>query len=56
MTCHIQSIMTWNKVSTHMPLARHDADSAMLTEKFTVSTHMPLARHDAFNKDDVIIE
>ena len=22
---HILSIMTWNKVSTHMPLARHDA-------------------------------
>ena len=34
-------------VSTHMPLARHDADDQEHWFSCTVSTHMPLARHDA---------
>ena len=34
-------------VSTHMPLARHDAYLKLDTSNFEVSTHMPLARHDA---------
>ena len=33
-------------VSTHMPLARHDAYIRKDGAKFVVSTHMPLARHD----------
>ena len=33
-------------VSTHMPLARHDADWRQIIDMMIVSTHMPLARHD----------
>ena len=33
-------------VSTHMPLARHDAKSIIISTRLEVSTHMPLARHD----------
>ena len=36
-----------NKVSTHMPLARHDKTQFFGNRrKIRVSTHMPLARHD----------
>ena len=34
------------KVSTHMPLARHDIISSYPPFFLWVSTHMPLARHD----------
>ena len=34
------------KVSTHMPLARHDKWTLCHTDEQYVSTHMPLARHD----------
>ena len=35
-------------VSTHMPLARHDAVGVCFSvPRNLVSTHMPLARHDA---------
>ena len=34
------------KVSTHMPLARHDLSCVVSVLTLTVSTHMPLARHD----------
>ena len=37
--------MNW-WVSTHMPLARHDAGYLHFILKHPVSTHMPLARHD----------
>ena len=33
-------------VSTHMPLARHDAVVLPVIFPCAVSTHMPLARHD----------
>ena len=33
-------------VSTHMPLARHDAADSVAGREPIVSTHMPLARHD----------
>ena len=33
-------------VSTHMPLARHDASVGLSAAQNMVSTHMPLARHD----------
>ena len=36
-------------VSTHMPLARHDATLLCLPIRYFVSTHMPLARHDNYN-------
>ena len=34
------------KVSTHMPLARHDVLPSVDKLRQAVSTHMPLARHD----------
>ena len=34
------------KVSTHMPLARHDWGVQQSGRNGGVSTHMPLARHD----------
>ena len=34
------------RVSTHMPLARHDPLLALKMSFLLVSTHMPLARHD----------
>ena len=34
------------EVSTHMPLARHDAVAFAPILTVVVSTHMPLARHD----------
>ena len=34
------------KVSTHMPLARHDIYVEVKAAVCGVSTHMPLARHD----------
>ena len=34
-------------ISTHMPLARHDASIfGTMPHVDTISTHMPLARHD----------
>ena len=38
----------FSDVSTHMPLARHDAKRANTRMAALVSTHMPLARHDKF--------
>ena len=38
------------KVSTHMPLARHDFSEPVTQVYFLVSTHMPLARHDRPDK------
>ena len=34
------------RVSTHMPLARHDMFLDRFCNLMDVSTHMPLARHD----------
>ena len=34
------------KISTHMPLARHDGDQSDTSDPIPISTHMPLARHD----------
>ena len=34
------------RVSTHMPLARHDPSKGSISATDGVSTHMPLARHD----------
>ena len=34
-------------ISTHMPLARHDASKWINDAIAEISTHMPLARHDA---------
>ena len=39
------------KVSTHMPLARHDDFSDVNMIIFDVSTHMPLARHDGSGRE-----
>ena len=39
-----------NNVSTHMPLARHDANTIYFVTADGVSTHMPLARHDRIRK------
>ena len=39
--CHM-----FHKVSTHMPLARHDCLACASRQYYKVSTHMPLARHD----------
>ena len=39
----------FRKVSTHMPLARHDINENRLSSLSSVSTHMPLARHDVFS-------
>ena len=36
----------WERVSTHMPLARHDRCKLHKGDNIDVSTHMPLARHD----------
>ena len=41
--CNIQHRV---KISTHMPLARHDKDNLYRYEMTDISTHMPLARHD----------
>ena len=35
-----------NKISTHMPLARHDDTTHINFPSTNISTHMPLARHD----------
>ena len=35
-----------DRVSTHMPLARHDLSTFNGALAYAVSTHMPLARHD----------
>ena len=34
------------KISTHMPLARHDMGNISMSGGEAISTHMPLARHD----------
>ncbi len=39
-----------SKVSTHMPLARHDTNTLKMNIKNHVSTHMPLARHDPLHR------
>ena len=40
------------EVSTHMPLARHDAlDPDSQAYAIQVSTHMPLARHDVVSEN-----
>ena len=36
----------WNRISTHMPLARHDIQFRQSCNACQISTHMPLARHD----------
>ena len=53
LTCLLRG-MTWfckytndnYRVSTHMPLARHDGVTTSQQMLTSVSTHMPLARHD----------
>ena len=42
----------FHKVSTHMPLARHDRTSFFNRQNSFVSTHMPLARHDLTDNPD----
>ena len=42
----IDSMLSQKEVSTHMPLARHDAVCRNCPTCTDVSTHMPLARHD----------
>ena len=37
------------KVSTHMPLTRHDRGFSNTNRLCGVSTHMPLTRHDSMN-------
>ena len=37
---------SFDLVSTHMPLARHDMIERQTLNELFVSTHMPLARHD----------
>ena len=34
------------RISTHMPLARHDYLPPLVSSDCRISTHMPLARHD----------
>ena len=53
LTCLLRGMTYWRfgtiwiyRVSTHMPLARHDAEMEKWGCLATVSTHMPLARHD----------
>ena len=46
MTDFVNSENALVKVSTHMPLARHDLVHWNKSVSKTVSTHMPLARHD----------
>ena len=46
MTCDTLEYLPGKAVSTHMPLARHDALQKLCTMIEKVSTHMPLARHD----------
>ena len=36
------------RISTHMPLARHDATVEIILLWHSISTHMPLARHDRY--------
>ena len=38
------------QISTHMPLARHDAKTLSGCGAQWISTHMPLARHDKEDK------
>ena len=43
------------EVSTHMPLARHDALVGVVSKpRLFVSTHMPLARHDMMFDTDAV--
>ena len=46
MTGRNQDRQGYCNVSTHMPLARHDAPLHFQEYENEVSTHMPLARHD----------
>ena len=40
------------RISTHMPLARHDGTLADVREYVDmISTHMPLARHDPLSSN-----
>ena len=46
MTTEIQKEIDLIKISTHMPLARHDVSCRRRRCRRSISTHMPLARHD----------
>ena len=46
MTVFFRSFVNQQRVSTHMPLARHDPQRSHILFWLSVSTHMPLARHD----------
>ena len=46
MTIVTSSALPSDIISTHMPLARHDAHYYDLFTDSWISTHMPLARHD----------
>ena len=47
MTRHFAPILQGLKISTHMPLARHDSHAQYTDWDDRISTHMPLARHDS---------
>ena len=56
----LKTLLSWvfKRVSTHMPLARHDFKRLTEINKLLVSTHMPLARHDKklnSDKGDAIV-
>ena len=46
MTILIRCLKRTGKISTHMPLARHDKELWQFVKVLEISTHMPLARHD----------
>ena len=46
MTANLINRSGSSRISTHMPLARHDMVSGILIRAQKISTHMPLARHD----------
>ena len=51
MTIQSNFMRTYETVSTHMPLARHDVSNCVSLPDLSVSTHMPLARHDTVAAD-----
>ena len=46
MTYLLYDFLFFINISTHMPLARHDAPQTTRRLLLQISTHMPLARHD----------